>query len=292
MFKFKTLFPQIWAFDCEWVPDPLAGRLAYDLPDSLSDYEVMEEMWQRGGATEENPQPFLKMVLCRVVSISAVVRKSSPDGGVSLFVNSLPHDHTDTRACEEGMIIGRFLSRLGDAKPQLIGYNSSSSDLRILIQRGIVNGLSVPSFCSRPEKPWEGPDFFAKESDIHIDLMNMLSGWGRGAPSLHEIATLSGIPGKMGIDGQMVPKLWLEGRLDEIVAYNECDALTTYLVWLRVAHFAGHLTEEEYLSEQHHVVRLLRDDPRYSSRPHLQMFFEEWRRLQSRTGSPFLKWME
>jgi len=40
--------------------------------------------------------------------------------------------------------------------------------------------------------------------------------------------------GKMDVDGEEVAFLWLDGKLNEIVAYNEFDALTTYLVWLRV----------------------------------------------------------
>ncbi len=40
--------------------------------------------------------------------------------------------------------------------------------------------------------------------------------------------------GKMNVDGEGVAFLWLDGKLNEIVAYNEFDALTTYLVWLRV----------------------------------------------------------
>ena len=41
---FKEIKDELWAFDAEWVPDPTAGRLLYDLPDDLPDREVMEEM--------------------------------------------------------------------------------------------------------------------------------------------------------------------------------------------------------------------------------------------------------
>jgi hypothetical protein len=34
--------------------------------------EVFEAMWKAGGATEEEPMPYLKTILCRVVSIAAV----------------------------------------------------------------------------------------------------------------------------------------------------------------------------------------------------------------------------
>jgi len=29
---FKTIKNRVWAFDAEWVPDPVAGRVLYKLP--------------------------------------------------------------------------------------------------------------------------------------------------------------------------------------------------------------------------------------------------------------------
>ena len=76
-------------------------------------------------------------------------------------------------------------------------------------------------------------------------------------PSLHELATLSGIPGKMDMDGQRVAEMWFEGEVRRIVQYNECDAHTTYLVWLRMAYIGGFFTEEAYHEEQEHVRVLI-----------------------------------
>lgn len=64
----RSVQDHLWAFDCEWVPDPRAGRLVYGLPADLPDRDVLAAMWKRGGATAEDPRPFLKTVLCRVVS--------------------------------------------------------------------------------------------------------------------------------------------------------------------------------------------------------------------------------
>ena len=60
------------------------------------------------------------------------------------------------------------------------------------------------------------------------------------------MAIVCRIPGKLGIIGQEVAQLWLEGRLLEIVAYNKCDALTTYLIWLRMAFFGGFFNPIQY----------------------------------------------
>ena len=79
----KSIGKKVWAFDVEWVPDPLAGKLLYKLPDNMPDEEVIKEMWQMGGATEEDPMPFLKITLCKIVSLSMVTRHED-DGQVKV----------------------------------------------------------------------------------------------------------------------------------------------------------------------------------------------------------------
>ena len=276
----KSIGKKVWAFDVEWVPDPLAGKLLYKLPDDMPDEEVIKEMWNMGGATEEDPMPFLKITLCRIVSLSMVTRHEE-EGQVSLTLRSLPSLPVKEEDTDEKHIIGTFLDTLGRLKPQIVGYNSVSADLKILIQRGIANGIMAKHFSKRPDKPWEGVDYFSDRSDHNIDLMRILSGWGKSTPSLNEIAVVSGIPGKLGIDGSEVAPMWLEGRIDEIVAYNEYDALTTYLLWLRIAHFAGLFNDTEYIAEQELVESLIINESKKAERKHLLKFLDEWKRLSS-----------
>jgi 3'-5' exonuclease len=147
----------------------------------------------------------------------------------------------------------------------------------------VRNGIQAAEFCRRPDKPWEGIDYFARGSDAHVDIKEVIGGWGKSTPSLHELAVVSGIPGKMETDGQQVAALWLNGDLDRIVAYNETDALTTYLVWLRLAFFAGHFTPDEYLQEQDRVRamidQLIETRPPEQSTDHLRAWADEWQRL-------------
>jgi predicted PolB exonuclease-like 3'-5' exonuclease len=278
----KNVMKRVWAFDLEWVPDPVAGRVVYEIPDEVTDAaEIMKLMWERGGATEEDPTPFLKTALCRVVSVAALERRQLPDGSVNLTLMSLPHDPSDPKESSESNVVGTFLAALGKNRPQLVGFNSLQSDLKILIQRGVVLGLSAPAFCERPDKPWEGIDYFARGSDWNIDLKDILGGWGLASPSLHEIAVQSGIPGKMGVDGNDVAPLWLDGKLDRIVHYNECDAMTTYLVWLRLAHFAGFFNDQEYLREQELVADILQTEIATGGREHFAEYLETWNRLRN-----------
>lgn len=279
---FKRVAGKVWAFDAEWVPDPEAGRRLYGLADELPDRQVLEHMWQAGGASEDDPTPFLKTVLCRVVSISAVTRHRRSDGQVSLALATLPRAADDPAQCAEAAIIGGFLGAVGEHAPQLVGFNSGASDLKILMQRGVVNGIQASAFCARPDKPWEGVDYFARGGEFHVDLRDILGGFGRVTPSLHELATLSGIPGKLDVDGDQVAELWLQGRTAEIAAYNECDALTTYLVWLRLAHFGGHFDARGYAAEQERVEALIDERIAAGDAPHLERFRSAWETLRKR----------
>jgi predicted PolB exonuclease-like 3'-5' exonuclease len=242
----KGIAEETWCFDAEWVPDPATGRRTYDLPPELNDERVVEHMWEAGGATPQNPRPYLKTVLCRVLSIAAVQR-TIRNGVVCLAIKVRPQFGEGT--VPEAELLDRFFRSVGQRKPQLVGFNSVAADLPILVQRALVNGLMAPEFCSRPNKPWEGVDYFARHSEAHIDLKSMLGGW-RDLPSLHELATACGVPGKVGVDGASLIDMWRAGDIDGIAEYNVCDAATTFLLWLRAAHFCGYIDTAQMAAEE------------------------------------------
>jgi len=274
---FKTVNKDVWAFDAEWVPDPEAGRRLYQLQEDTSDSEVIRKMWEEGGADEENPMPYLKTTICRVISIAAVVRTEKENGDVALSLTALPHEIADPQQTTEAAILSRFLNAVGEKKPQLVGFNSAKADLKVLLQRAVANGIQAAKFAKRPNKPWEGYDYFdARNSEGHVDLIEILGSYGKSNPSLNEMATVCGIPGKMGISGEEVAPMWLEGRLAEIVAYNECDALSTYLIWLRMAYFGGFFDPQQYTEEQARVRNLLSTEGTLPGKEHLLEFLERW----------------
>ena len=268
----------IWAFDLEWIPDLPTGRRVYGLDASTSTQQVLEIMWQEGGATPEKPRPYLKTILCRIISLATVIR-SVEGNATKLKLFSLPQDANEI--LDEPTIIRRFLSGIGKDKPQLVGFNSRNSDFPILFQRALVHSLTAPSFCNRPQKNDKSAvDYFYRYGEDHLDLQELVSGWGKATPSLHEIAHALGIPGKIDTTGSNVIDLWMDGDIGQIVAYNQCDALTTYLVWLRLAYFAGHFTDEKFNYEQDLVKNLLQQKIA-AGETHLQKYYDRWQELQS-----------
>ena len=281
----RSVAENTWAFDLEWAPDPSTGRRVYNLPADMSDEEVLRVMWERGGATDEEPQPYLKTSLCRVVS-AAIVRRKHRDGKPpALTLASLPH--SDSPAMPERQLLSLFLTQLGhdEPKPTLVGFNSRSCDLPILIQRGIAHGISAPAFCHRPNKPWEGVDYFGKNSEGHVDLKEIVGGWGKATPSLHEVAAAAGIPGKMDTTGDDVINLWQAGDIHTIVAYNQFDALSTYLVWLRTALFAGLMSPEQHAAEEECVREMLARRVA-GGEAHLQRYLDKWAALSATRELP------
>jgi len=263
---------QLFAFDAEWVPDPATGRRVLDLPKDLPDEEVIERMWAYGGATEAEPRPYLKTILCRVVSIAAVIR-TVKQGEVQHRLYALPEG---PEALPEDDLLRRFLVAMGDRKPQLVGFNPRESQLPLLVPRAMGPPLSRPPLCRSAEK-WAPADFFDRYGNQHIDLREITGAWGKASSTLHELATACGIPGKLGTDGKSVIDLWRAGDLAGIVRYNQFDALTTFLVWLRAMTLSGHLTPEQMEAEEAQIRTLVRQKAAVD--PGFERYLEGWARL-------------
>lgn len=268
-------------FDLEWVPDAAGAKRLFDLPDETTELEAMQSLWEHSPQYKEevNPRPFLKYMFSRVVSIAFLSRRSVFRDGermAEFSLNSLPKLPLESDDVDEASIIERFLYIVGDRRPQLVGFNSAESDLQVLIQRGMINEVTAPAFCERPNKPWEGPDYFdARNSEAHLDLIKRFSG-GAMTPRLDELAKLCGFPGKIDVRGDQVTDLWLERDLTKIVEYNQIDTLNTYLVWLRVVYFAGQIKEEDYINEQEQFREFLENEMAKPEKAFLKEFLAKW----------------
>ena len=78
--------------------------------------------------------------------MAALERRELPEGTVKLTLTALPHDPGNPEEAAEAHVVGAFLEALGKNRPQLVGFNSGQSDLKILVQRGLILGLSAPGF--------------------------------------------------------------------------------------------------------------------------------------------------
>ena len=278
----KSAIPElVLFFDMEWVPDAVAAARLFDLPEETTELDAMQALWQRAPdyRVDDNPRPFLKYMFSRIVSIAFMSRKPVFRDGEAVLdfsLNSLPELPLAEEQPAEAWIIERFLYILGRRCPQLVGYNSADSDMQVLIQRGMINEITAPAFCQRPDKPWEGSDYFRRwDNEDHLDLMKLFSVRGM-TPRLDEFARVCGFPGKIDVKGDQVTDLWLAGDLTKIVEYNQIDVLNTYLLWLRAVYFCGKMKEEDYFSEQEQFRAFLENESQKPERAFITKFLEKW----------------
>lgn len=249
-------------FDIETVPDVALGRRLYGL-EGLSDEQVAKAMFalRRQGSGAD----FLPLEQHRVVAISCVLR--SRDG---LTVWSLGEPGTP-----EAELVQRFYDGIEKYSPDLVSWNGSGFDLPVLTYRALLHGVQAARFWETGE---EDPSFrynnyLSRYHWRHTDLMDVLSSFqGRGRASLASMATLLGLPGKLGFDGSQVWEAFQAGNLVGIRRYCETDVLNTWLIWLRFAQLRAALSREQHAEEVTRVENYLRASPE----PHFAQFLRAW----------------
>jgi 3'-5' exonuclease len=253
----------ILAFDIETVPDCAGVRLLYGLPQELPDQEVAEIAFQKRRSVAGND--FLPPHLQRVVMISCVLRDAD---GVRVFSIGEPE-------APEPAAIQRFFEGINKYVPQMVSWNGRGFDLPVLASRGLIHGVSAACFwdTGSDNKEFRWSNYINRFHDRHVDLMDVLSiyGGGRGSP-LHEVARLSGFPGKLGMDGGGVWDSYRGGAMASIRDYCEADCANTYLLFLRLQLMRCAYTEERYAAE----CTLLRSLLEKRAEPHWREFLSLW----------------
>jgi 3'-5' exonuclease len=249
-------------FDIETVPDVALGRRLYSLQD-LGDEQVAKAMFalRRQGSGGD----FLPLEQHRVVAISCVLR--SRDG---LTVWSLGEPGTP-----EAELVQRFYDGIEKYSPDLVSWNGSGFDLPVLTYRALLHGVQAARFWETGEEDpaFRYNNYLSRYHWRHTDLMDVLSSFqGRGRASLSSMATLLGLPGKLGFDGSQVWEAFQAGNLVGIRRYCETDVLNTWLIWLRFAQLRAALTREQHAEEVTRVKNYLRASPE----PHFAQFLGAW----------------
>jgi hypothetical protein len=109
------------------------------------------------------------------------------------------------------------------------GYNTQGFDIPFLEARGKANGVSIPNGFQQ------------------IDLMLILfpKGWPN-CESFDKAALRYGIVRKNPIRGSDIPRLWAEGKIEDIKAHNLDDVEAEYLLFqkLKDARVLGNGTKD------------------------------------------------
>lgn len=250
-------------FDIETVPDTDLGRRLFGLKD-LSDAHVAQIMFTR--RRQETGTEFLSHEQHRVVAISVAMRTRD-----TLKIWSLGEESST-----EKELIERFFDGLDKYTPDLVSWNGSGFDLPVLNYRSLLHHVTAARYWETGDSDtsFRYSNYLSRFHWRHMDLMDILSGFqGRGRASLHDVASLLGLPGKLGMDGSEVWPVYLEGGLKRIRDYCETDVLNTYLIYLRFELLRGNLNAAEHAAEIARVRKFLAD----SSAAHFKEFAAAWR---------------
>jgi predicted PolB exonuclease-like 3'-5' exonuclease len=141
--------------------------------------------------------------------------------------------------------LARLKEKFKSAK--LVTFNGRGFDLPLLEMAAFRYGC-------------EARDHFLSRQRFNggqIDVMDWLSNFGAVRAGLAQdvLAKLLGVPGKMGVSGDQVYPMFLEGRIQAIVDYCMFDTLDLYFIFLRTRVMTGELT----LAQEHQLVLRARE---------------------------------
>jgi predicted PolB exonuclease-like 3'-5' exonuclease len=256
----------VLVFDIETIPDVAGLRLLRGMAADASDAEVYDA--EIADRASRNKGDFMPHHLQRVLVVSCVFRNQ--DG---LRVHSLV-DRSGEGASQEGRVIQSFFNLIERHEPQLVSWNGGGFDLPVLHHRGLVHGVCASKYWDMGEedREYRYNHYIGRYHMRHVDLMDVLAMYGRGAAPLDALAKLCGFPGKLGMDGSQVFPAYREGRLEEVRRYCETDVMNTYLLWCRFQRMRGGLGEAAYADE----VRLVRETVAAIGEPHWDEYLRAW----------------
>jgi predicted PolB exonuclease-like 3'-5' exonuclease len=250
-------------FDIETVPDTELGRAMYGV-DSLDDASVARIMLFKQRQARQTD--FLPLPQHRIVVISMVLRS-----GDDLHVFSLGEE-----SLGEKEIVQRFFDGLERYSPTLVSWNGGGFDLPVLHYRALRHEVTAARYWETGDgdRDFRYNNYLGRFHWRHMDLMDILSGYQVGGRAkLDQVATLLGLPGKLGMSGDKVWDCYQRGELAAIRQYCETDSLNTYLIYLRFQLLRGLLTDDAYRAE----LTVLEDKLDQSDAQHLHAFLDAWR---------------
>lgn len=160
-------------------------------------------------------------------------------------------------------------------RPCFVTFNGRGYDMPVMELAAFRFGLSLPAWFNVGSRSFEQARNRYNISQ-HIDLCDLFSNFGalRMNGGLNLMANLINKPGKSGVDGSQVQRMYEDGQLEQINDYCRCDVLDTYFVFLRSRVLLGHLTKDEE-RELVHLTRVMLEE-QADDHPAYQHYLQHW----------------
>lgn len=262
----------ILAFDIETIPDINGIRVVYNLPDDLSDDDILEFALHE--ARVKNGNEFMPLHLQKIICISCFMKFSNGKIKLGTIEKSIE---------DEKQIISSFFNIIDKYSPILVSWNGSGFDLPVLNYRSLFHGVTAVQYWNTGISSEGGDNIDFRYNNYinryhfrHIDLMDLLSLYQFHARcSLDDIAKLCNLPGKIGIGGSNIWSEYKKGNIAEIREYCEIDVLNTYLIYLRFDLFRGLISFVEYNQQIDNIYNYLTT---YDNKKHWIEFCNNWKK--------------
>ena len=261
----------ILVFDIETIPDVEGLRKLNDHPPEATAAQIAQAAFDR--RRELTGSDFLPLHLHRVVAISCALRDRD-----SFRVWSLGEPDEPER-----VLVQRFYDGIEKYTPQIVSWNGSGFDLPVLNYRALIHGVRAARFWDQGEddRDFKWNNYISRYHARHLDLMDLLAMYqGRGNAPLDQLAQLTGLPGKLGMDGSKVWDAYQAGQITAIRNYCETDVANTYLLYQRFQLVRGALDEAQYQRE----CELVRGTLSKSPDAHWREFLAGWKSPPGNAG--------
>ena len=157
----------------------------------------------------------------------------------------------------EADVLRDFAKFTEDKRPDLITFNGRGFDMPVIAARCLRHGVPFRYYYRSRDVRYR----FSPEG--HLDLMDFVADFGASKSSrLDVLAKLSGMPGKVGVDGKDVGPMVHAGRIEEVRNYCLCDVVQTAGVFLRVQLLRGELSEAGYKIAMQGLIDTIMNDAR------------------------------
>ncbi|ASI47787.1 MAG: 3'-5' exonuclease [Anaplasma ovis] len=267
------MLSSLLVFDIETVPDTdscdnLVGRVVDGgvtaKREAMADYHLEVTSGQN---------QFLRQPFHKIVTISFLRADIRRDLGCEHFTLREIRSGGTVSSTERELVRG-LLGYISTIKPRIVTFNGRTFDLPVIKYRAMVHGIQAGYLYNSGDK-WN--NYFQRYStDWHCDLLDYLSDFGTSARvKMHEVCSVLNFPGKIGIDGSEVMRMYDCGQLSEIRDYCESDVINTYLVYLRLMHHQGRMTSDGYNECIKDLLAYLQS----SGNRHMLEFVAEWEKV-------------
>jgi len=253
----------VLVFDIETVPDIEAGRRLYDL-EEIPASDVARAMSHL--RLQQTGRDLLPHHLQRIVAISIALR-----AGNIFRLWSLGNENSS-----EAELLQRFYDGIERFNSTMVSWNGCGFDLPVIHYRSLLHGIAAPRYWDTgdADPSFRYNNYLNRFHWRHIDLMDVLAGYNPSAfAPLNQLATMLGLPGKMGMSGGKVWEAFQGGDIMGIRNYCETDVLNTLLIYLRFELMRGQLNANAFQRE----CQLARDALAAMDRPHLTEFLSRWK---------------